>query len=280
MTFRKLVDGVLVITDGVNGGNTGAIVLEDGIIMVDAGMAHTLTRASYLALIEDYKLPVTSVIYTHSHGDHVLGAQAIEAARFYASVQTDQRCRENVKDSWKREVILRQYAPAKDERPHVWESLQDLIVKLPDVSFDDELELGEDGEVLLKHVGGHTSGSSFVIDTRNNIIFVGDLIFNGQFPYAGDPSCNPEDWIEALEWVANQKYDYIIPGHGQVCKQSDVEQYIRLLKEFRENIKSAIRDDMTPEEFINLNRFPSGWTEGIDRWGEVSVRHWFNFYDK
>lgn len=280
MVFRKLIDGILVITDGSNGGNTGAIILDEEIIIVDTGMAHSLTRANYHALKDEYNLPVTSVVYTHSHGDHVLGGQAFESATFYASTRTEERCRENLNTSWERETIIKQYAAVKDERPHVWESLQDLSVKLPDVTFDDELEIGRNRDVLLKHVGGHTSGSSFVIYKDRNAIFVGDLVFNGQFPYAGDSSCNPEEWIDALEMVANSKYDYIIPGHGMVCTQKDLELYIELLKEFRTNIKAAIIDDLTPEDFINAKMYPSGWTEGIDRWGDVSVRHWFNFYDR
>jgi glyoxylase-like metal-dependent hydrolase (beta-lactamase superfamily II) len=243
-------------------------------------MAHTLTRVDYLSLKEEYQMPITSVVYTHSHGDHVLGGQAIESAKFYSSVPTDQRCRENLNSTWKRDVIINQYSPVKDERPHVWESLQDLSVKLPDVTFDDEMRIGSKKEILLKHVGGHTSGSSFVIDTTRNVIFVGDLIFNGQFPYAGDPSCNPEDWIDALQEVANSKHDYIVPGHGKICTQADVEHYIAMLQEFRTNIKTAVNDDLTPEEFINGDMYPKGWTEGIDRWGEVSVRHWFEFYER
>ena len=40
MALRKLIDGIFVSDDGTNGGNHGAIVLDDEVVMIDAGMIH------------------------------------------------------------------------------------------------------------------------------------------------------------------------------------------------------------------------------------------------
>jgi cyclase len=278
MTLTKLLDGIFVDTDGTNGGNYGAIVLEDEIVMVDAGMIHTKSREAKEFLEKETGLPILKLILTHSHSDHVFGAQAFEPVSIIASVPMRQRCEENLNGEWELETLKKNYSTVKDERPEMWQALQDLSIRLPDVVFKTHIFLGNNEEISVKLLGGHTAGSSTIISHPHNAIFIGDLVFSGQFPYGGDPTCDPDRWIMALEEVLDLDLETIIPGHGPVFGPSELEEYMQALMDLRANVEDAITSGLTVSEFIEEELIPQYIAEGAEKFAERTLNHWFQFY--
>ncbi len=278
MPLTRLIDGIYADTDGLNGGNLGAIVLEDEIVMVDSGMIHQKSREMKTNLEHEIGLPILKLVFTHSHGDHVFGAQAFEPVSLIASAPMRRRCEDNLRSDWKHEVLLKKYSETKGERPELWEAIQSLSIRLPDIVFKDQVSLGNNQEITVKLLGGHTTGSSIVISHPQKAIFVGDLIFNGQFPYGGDPTCNPDIWIMALEEVRALDYETIIPGHGPVCGLDELEEYIQALKDLRDVVKNSIKTEISKDEIIDRNLIPPQLRTGIERFANVTLDHWFGFY--
>ena len=278
MTLQKLIDGLFVAIDGTNGGNHGAIVLEDEVVMIDSGMIHTKSLEEKEFLTKKTGLPILKLIFTHSHSDHVFGAQAFEPVSLIASTPMRQRCEDNLKGDWEIETLKKNYAPMKDERPELWEAIQDLSIRLPDTIFKTYLFLGNNEEISVKLLGGHTAGSSTIISHPHDAIFVGDLIFSGQFPYGGDPTCNPDRWIMALEEILDLGLETIIPGHGPVCGLEELEAYIQALMDLRANVEDALTTDMNISEFIEGDMIPEAISEGAERFVDSTLKHWFQFY--
>ena len=278
MTLRKLVDGIFVNTDGTNGGNHGAIVLEDEVVMIDSGMIHPKSREDKDFLIEETGLPILKLIFTHSHGDHVFGAQAFEPVSLIASAPMRQRCEDNLKTDWELETLKKNYEPMKEDRPELWEAIQDLSIRLPDTIFKTHLFLGNNEEISVKLLGGHTSGSSTIISHPHDAIFVGDLIFSGQFPYGGDPTCDPDRWIMALEEILDLGLETIIPGHGPVCGLDELEGYIQALMDLRANVEDATMAGITIDKFIEEGMIPETIAEGAERFADRTLKHWYQFY--
>jgi len=107
--------------------------------------------------------------------------------------------------------------------------------------------------------------------------FAGDLIFANYFPYAGDPTCNPEKYIKALQIMKNLNAEFIIPGHGKALKgKNSLDIYIDFFKEFRKSIKNAIEDNI-PLEKIDI---PHKFEVFRDDMKKSSIEHWYNFFKK
>ena len=278
MTLRKLLDAIYVDTDATNGGNHGAIVLDDEIIMIDSGMIHTKSRVSKEFLESETGLTITKLIFTHSHSDHVFGAQAFEPVLLLSSEIMRKNCEDRLKHEWKHNILLESYGLAKIDNPELWNAVQTLSIRLPDVVFDHEIFLDKDKQISAKLMGGHTSGSAIVTSYDHNAVFVGDLIFSGQFPYGGDPTCNPDRWIYALEEIRAEYYEAIIPGHGPVCGQKEIDEYIEALSELKQNVKDAIETGLSIESFIKRERVPNLLKTGFERFGEITLKHWFEYY--
>jgi glyoxylase-like metal-dependent hydrolase (beta-lactamase superfamily II) len=280
MTLQKLSDRILADIDGKNGGNFGAIVLDDQIVMIDSGMYHTVSSKIHLGLVDEFNLPITKLVFTHSHADHVFGAQAFEPISKIASHETYSRCKSNLNGDWTLSAIKERAESLKDERPDFWKSAQDIHICLPDIVFNDQLALGSEQQVIIKKVGGHTSGSSIVIVEPEHVLFIGDLIFNEIFPYAGDSSCNPDEWIKVLSEIIDEDYKQVIPGHGVLCDTNGVKNQLTFLQKIRDEVKSALANGMNSKEFLESDLLPGSNWEGFDHRSESTTSHWFAFYGK
>jgi cyclase len=278
MTLRKLFDAIYVDTEGANGGNYGAIVLDDEILMIDSGMIHTKSRASREFLEFETGLPVTKLVFTHSHSDHVFGAQAFEPVQIICSETMRKNYIDRLQHEWKLETLLERYSQAKNDNPALWDAVQTLSIRLPDIVFENELSLSDNKPITAKIMGGHTSGSTIVISKEDSTVFVGDLIFSDQFPYGGDPTCNPDRWIEALKEIRAEHFETIIPGHGPVCGYKELEEYIEALTELRQNIMTAIEREQSVQSFMHLENIPNLLKAGFERFGEITLKHWFEYY--
>ncbi len=274
----KISERVYADTSGQNGGNFGCVVLDDQVVFVDAGMVHTHTARVCDWVRKEFDLPITKLIYTHSHSDHVYGAQGLGILSIIASEQMLSMCEENLKSRWKREAIIESMESRKEERPALWESVQTLEIKLPDIIFSEKISIGSkrDLEVVLR--GGHTMGSATVSVEPEHVLFIGDLIFNGVIPYAGDPTCNPDRWIEGLEDIISSDYTTIIPGHGKICDNSELQRHVSFLSELRDRVLNALADGLTQEEFIEKGLFPDYHLETFEYRGPMAIAQFYNHY--
>jgi cyclase len=276
--MRRLRDGIYVDTDGTNGGNYGAIILDDEILMVDAGMIHTKSRDSKEFLETEIGLPIKKMFLTHSHSDHVFGVQSFEPVLLISSILTQSQCNQNLITDWNQTKLLERYSEIKDQRKELWEAIQTLKIHLPDIAFSHEIVIGGVKQVQAKLVGGHTAGSSIIMSQDYHTIFVGDLVFSGQFPYGGDPSCNPDRWIQALNEIGRLEFETIVPGHGPICSKSDLIDYSIVLTQLKQNVIDAISGGKSLKAFIEQGLIPKSLREGFERFGEVTLKHWFGFY--
>ncbi len=278
MVLDSVVDRVYADMSGKYGGNFGAVVLEDQIVMIDSGMVHPHMSNVKEWIVSEFSLPVKKLVYTHSHGDHVLGAQGLGDVSRIGSRPMQQICIENMKDRWKKENLLKGYEPRKEERPELWQALQTIEVQLPDLTYKDRLMIGTSDDLEVRLMGGHTSGSAIVVVEPEHVVFIGDLIFNGMFPYIGDPSCNPDRWIMALQQVLASDYNEIIPGHGATCKNKELENQIAFFENFRSSIKDAINDGLTHEGYLEKGLMPFLYEEGAESRAPMAIEFMFNFY--
>ncbi|MFW9920173.1 MAG: MBL fold metallo-hydrolase [Candidatus Thorarchaeota archaeon] len=274
----KVSDRIYADLTGKTGGNFGLVVLDDQIVFIDAGMVHTYTDQVRQWAETEFERKVTKLIYTHSHSDHVFGAQGLGEVCRIGSSQMRLICEENLQSHWKRDAIIESMKSRRDERPELWNAIQNLELKLPDIVFEDGLIVGSSRDLKIVHRGGHTAGSSTVSVEPEHILFIGDLIFSGVFPYAADHSCDPDKWISVLETIVLEDYDLIIPGHGPLCDNKELEKHISFLSDLRDAVKDAISKGITKDQFSEQGLLPTHYDEGLQHRGPITIDHFYNFY--
>ncbi len=240
--FVRISEHTMMIVGERPHGNVGAIALENFTIAIDSTGNLSGGRIFRKKLEEYYNLPIKYLIMTHYHGDHINGRQAFK----------------NV------DIIISDFIPMDKGR------FNDPIV------IKDEYVI-QDGnyEVKIFHTGGHTVGSIFIHFPEERIIFAGDLIFENLFPpFGGDPTCNPELWLHALEKIKTLNPVKIIPGHGTFLTGDKINNHISNLQKIRSSIKKAIKENQKPSEIVISDYYG----EFHQRWMSRTLPHWFSFY--
>ncbi len=276
MSLHKIKGRIWADTSGSNGGNFGAIILSSEIIMIDTGMFPSLTGPIKEFIVPNLGTTVSKVLFTHYHPDHLFGAQVFNHAELIGSSKMRNLCLRKLEKEWTNERLMKEAETVKNDNPLFWENMQKLTIRIPETTFDEEYSIND--SIHARLIGGHTAGSSIVVIEPEHVLFSGDLIFNQAFPYAGDPSCDPEVWINALRTILGESYEVIIPGHGPPCDNDTVQVHIDLFTTLKERILEAIENNISPSKFIDSGLVPEYHNNGYENRIKSTIERWFEFY--
>jgi glyoxylase-like metal-dependent hydrolase (beta-lactamase superfamily II) len=139
-----------------------------------------------------------------------------------------------------------------------------VTIVAPTQTFADEFVFHLPNEtVRLEYLGpAHCDNDIVVHLERSKVIFLGDLMFNGRFPWLGD--CDLDGWIDRLAHVMTLDVDVAIPGHGEPADMKAVARFRDTLMAIRTEVDKAIRAgwsedaamrDVHLPEFADVNRY-------------------------
>ena len=230
-TAHQLKPNVYWIEGG--GGNSGVIVGDKGVIVVDA----KTTLAGGKELLEDIAKitpkPVTTVILTHSDGDHVNGLAAFPMGITIIAHENNKKEQEAALAAGGRG------APPADHLPTQVVAKNKENLKIDGVKFE-----------LLHWAPAHTSGDLIVYLPDEKIVFTGDIIA-AQLP---DPlihlekNGSSEGWITTTKGIVGLNADQFVPGHGPVQTKADIQGRLTRAEEKRAKIKELVAQGKSLDE--------------------------------
>jgi glyoxylase-like metal-dependent hydrolase (beta-lactamase superfamily II) len=222
------VAGSVYMLEGA-GGNIGASIGDDGIVLVDAQYA-PLAKKIRAALKNIADRPVRFVINTHYHDDHTNGNFDFHQD---AVIIAHDNLRKRLES---REATPENAGKVTGATP----------AALPIITFDHDLTIHATGEEIramcLPH--GHTDGDTMVYFSKSNVLHTGDDFVRYGFPFvdlAAGGTVN--GMIAACEKViAELPADVkVIPGHGQLSNLDDMRKFAAMLKDTRAAVERGIR---------------------------------------
>jgi glyoxylase-like metal-dependent hydrolase (beta-lactamase superfamily II) len=205
ITFQKLSRNCYAFTTEGDP-NTGVIVGDDGVMVIDAQATPLMARAVIRRVRSVTSKPIRYVVLTHYHAVRVLGASAYKAEHIIASEATLELIKERGAADMKSEIgrFPRLFRGAETIPGLTW----------PTLTFSGELALRMGGlEVRVIHAGaGHTAGDSIVWVPSQRVLFSGDLVEFEAGVYTGD--AHLETWPATLERLRALKPQALVPGRG------------------------------------------------------------------
>ena len=219
------------------GGNIGVSAGEDGVFLVDdqyAPMAEKI-KAAVAALSPK---PIRFVLNTHWHGDHTGGNESLGKSGTLIVAHDNVRAR----------MSTEQFIALFDSRVP-----PSPAAALPVVTFADAVTFHLNGdEVHAFHVPpAHTDGDSIVHFKKANAVHMGDIYFNGMYPFIDVSSGGSIDgMIAAVDRVlpmlgADTK---VIPGHGPLSNKAELTNYRDMLEGVRGAIAKLVAAGKTLDE--------------------------------
>jgi glyoxylase-like metal-dependent hydrolase (beta-lactamase superfamily II) len=126
---------------------------------------------------------------------------------------------------------------------------------LPVVTFNDRVTLHLNGEsVGVHHVPrGHTDGDSIVFFPESNVLHMGDVFFNGLYPYIDlDGGGTIQGLVAAVEKGLSlaDPDTRIIAGHGPMSDRAGLEEYHGMLVAARDRVQALVDQGMTLEQAV------------------------------
>lgn len=275
MKLEKVSERVYANTSGETGGNVGIIELEDKVIAIDA--QYPVSGIDFRKSIPNYtEKPVTHLLLTHIHGDHIFGNQAFEDCEIISQIRLKEKMAENLHTIWAPGNLEKMLEEVKENRPERAYLFEGLKIVLPDLTFENKIIIDE---IEIMSLPGHTDCSAIVYDTRDKVLFAGDLMFAKTFPWAGDPTANPDDWIHAFKKLIGMDVKLFVPGHGPLCTKEEFRKQLSWFLAVKKEMNQLISDGVTKEEAVRYAGYPQFYESVGDR-RERSLERWYNFWLK
>src|SRR6201996_7975714 len=214
--------------------NTGFIVGDRSVVSVDSCSTRRRTRAYLDRIAAVTASPVTTLINTHHHGDHTYGNCVFGDI----TIIGHERCREEV---------IRSGLPGYGGvfEPVDW---GELTLAPPTVTFADRLRIWSgDTPVEVSYVGrpAHTSNDCLVWLPGQEVLFCGDLLFNGGTPFLLMGSVTGA--IDVLTSVlAPIPARVIVPGHGAPCDHALITTVVGYLQFVLATAQKGIEAGLSP----------------------------------
>lgn len=210
------VDFDNVIVSLGKGGNSGIIILENTIIIIDTKKENNAVDffRSIENLLEDKRI---IIVNTHLHHDHT-------SANYLFNAET---------------IYIPNYSNS------LWDSYvlpENRIDRLNYQKVTEEISIIDGNEVvrIIPTAGGHTSNDIIVYYENKNLLFTGDLLFYNYHPVMDiNAGAHSITWSTTLNHIANNyRIDKVVPGHGSITDSSYLIEMNNYLAEINENIEN------------------------------------------
>lgn len=245
--------GNATMLDG-SGGNIGVLAGPDGAFLVDGGIAVSKDRIE-AALDKLGAAKVRYVVNTHWHWDHADGDAWLHAkgATVISSPETARHLGETIRvNEWEHT-----FEPvAQGGRPTML------------VSADRTIEMNGETVEIRPYMHSHTDGDLLVRFKKQNVIFTGDIFWNGVYPFIDHYEQGSIDGtIKAVDWTLAMAgpETIIVPGHGPVGNRASLTDYRDMLVAVRDKVAALKKSGKTVEQVIAANptaAYDAKWSGG------------------
>ena len=246
---EKLKDNLFMLKGG--GGNTAVFVTSSGVVVVD-----TKNPGWGKPILEKIKgltdKPITTIINTHTHGDHVSGN-----VEFPATV--DIVVQENTKANMEKMVTATGVEPSATPTNIFKANNGRGMAKR---TFKDRMTLGKGNDQIdLYYFGrGHTNGDAWVVFPALRTMHAGDIFSGKNLPLldannGGSGVVISDTLSKAFGSIKN--VDMIITGHSTVMTMNDLKEYADFNREFLMAVQEGKKAGKSVDDIANSWKMPA-----------------------
>lgn len=231
------------------GGNIGLSVGDEGVLLIDSQFEQLTDKILSAINNRITEKPVKFVINTHWHQDHTGGNENF--VNNGAIVIAHENVRERLSTGQFVDFLNKTFEASP-------------LNALPTITYNDFITFyfNED-KIDAYHIpNAHTDGDSIIYFNKRNVIHTGDLYVNGRYPFIDHSSGGSIDGIiTAIEKITSiiDNETKIIPGHGLIANIDDLQEYLVMLKDIRQQVQTMVNNGENLEQIIK-----SGITANYD----------------
>jgi cyclase len=229
------VNGNVYLLQG-RGGNVGALVGMEGILIVDDDYKQVSEKLSEALKALGSASP-RYVLNTHWHADHTEGNEFFgKSSTIIAHANVRKRM-----STAQTSTVFNSTTPASP------------LVALPVITYTESLSIYFNGEEIraVHYPNGHTDGDTVVFFAKANVVHLGDDFFAGRFPFVDlESGGSVQGLINNVASLISQipADAKLIPGHGPISTLDDLKAYHQTLVESSQIIQDAMKAGKSLDE--------------------------------
>jgi glyoxylase-like metal-dependent hydrolase (beta-lactamase superfamily II) len=224
---EEIREGLYWVTEGAY--TTMFLTTGKGVIVVDA--PPTIGDRMLKAIAEVTDEPITHVIYSHSHADHIGAAGMYPKNATYIAHEDTQAQLARMKDA-KRPFPYGMFVGGSS-------------VPMPTVSFTDSytLRIGDQTLKLEYRGDDHEPGNIYVYAPKQKVLLKIDIIFPGWTPFKGLAVAeDTPGYLKAHDVILSYDFDALVAGHwGRLATRKDVEVQREYIQDIQANAGKALQ---------------------------------------
>jgi len=210
--------------------NAGFVVTNEGVVLFDALGTPSLAWTLLQKIREITDKPITHMIVSHYHADHIYGLQVFKeagakiiaptGALTYLGSETASNLLED---------RMMSLEPWVNEQTHLVS---------PDQIIDKATRFSLGGLTFeMNYLGSaHSDGDLTLFIPEEGVLFSGDIIFEGRVPFVGD--ADTKVWLSKLKDLETDGLKVLVPGHGPHAQ--DPNQAVRMTREYVAHLRSVM----------------------------------------
>jgi linear primary-alkylsulfatase len=296
------------------------VTTSSSVVVIDTTETIPTARASLADFRQISTLPISHIIYTHSHNDHIMGARAFHSPGTMVIAQKlleNERQNNHTLCGYRLRADILQfgltlpvkdrgvthranYFPAQRRRAAARDVGVDNRFVAPDVTFDDKYLFTQGGiNFELYHTEGETYDHLMVWLPNQGVLFPGDL-FYGNFPMLNNPlkPIRPIlNWARSLDRMRELKPRFLVPSHGKPVLGAEavdaaLANYAEAIRYVHDETVRHMNKGLMVEEICRLVRLPPHLAAlpylqeryGTIRWTVRGIFHeyggWYSWHPK
>jgi len=237
VSLQKIAEGVYQVNGG-QGSNSGVIVGENGVLVIDAKMNEASVDQTIEAIKNVTDKPIRYLVNTHSDGDHIMGNRYFPASVTFIA-------QENCRADFFKEDFGRESDWGEPE----------FYPFTPSLTFKENMNvwLGKDKVELYYFGVGHTTGDCVVYYPEEKVAFIGDQYFNTRPQLihsnkGGNSFQHVLTLTKMLETLLDA--DTFVSGHSEPVGREAIYKHIQVMVERQKKVKDLIDQSKTLEEVL------------------------------
>lgn len=237
--IEEIIPGVFTSDHQVAEGKNAVIFGQKAVLAIDSG-TYPQEGQVMVDFIREHGRDPNHLLYTHGHGDHVMGSSAFQGAQVFAHAQTP--------------AEIERILPGVANRFQLSVAETKALIAWPTITFSDELcfDLG-DKQVRLFPTPGHSQDGISLYLEKERLLIAGDAVVTSIVPAIGDGDSRI---LEAsLQKLLALDIEILLPGHGRALMGAEQVQdwlqwVISYLQSVRSHIQAALKQGQPPDDII------------------------------
>ncbi len=236
-SLERVTDRVYIFRNIVN---SAVIIGDDAVAIVDTQVNESLAERLIRAVASVTDKPIRYAINTHYHWDHTGGNYVFKrvGAEIISSAQTKTFIQERTP---RQKAFLQSRGFVLEGEPYQ----ADRTLAEPT-----DLDLGNQ-RLHMQQLGSAETDDALTIHApQEGCVMAGDTVMTGSFPIFGQPVMNEglmgtSSWLETLARLQALEPDHVLPGHGPVAYETELELLKRIQRYFLDEVAARVEQGMS-----------------------------------